>query len=313
MPHTHHSHSGQFCGSHAQDELEAIIQYAISRHFTVFALTEHMPRHDEDRYPNEIKANSTLKDLQLNEAAYVKEALRMREKYKGQLEIPIGFEGEWIRPESEQLVNDSIQKFDYDFFIGSVHYVHQIPIDYTKEVYQQARQKAGGTDERLFEDYFDAQFEMLKILKPPVIGHMDLIRLLSDDFNVEFQNMKGVWKRVQRNLDFIAGYGGILEINSAAVRKGMLEPYPKGEICKVALNREIRFCLSDDSHGIGHVAACYDQVLNFLDDVGIRSVVYLTHAEHGTGKVVDERFPGLRLNQIDVNGLRSVDFWQAKN
>lgn len=52
MPFSHHSHSGQFCG-HATDTLEEMIQTAITRRMTVFALTEHMPREQADLYPDE--------------------------------------------------------------------------------------------------------------------------------------------------------------------------------------------------------------------------------------------------------------------
>lgn len=100
-------------------------------------------------------------------------------------------------------------------------------------MYEDARNAAGGIDERLFEDYFDAQFEMLQALKPPIVGHFDLIRLLSDDRNGGFRHMTGVWSRITRNLDFISKYGGILELNSAALRKGLNEPYPCLEICQV--------------------------------------------------------------------------------
>jgi histidinol-phosphatase (PHP family) len=310
MPHTHHSHSGQFCPGHAVDDLESIIQHALSLKMTVFALTEHMPRHDVDRYPSEIASNSTLPLLQENETAYVKEALRLREKYSGQLEMPIGFEGEWIRPESQGLVEQSIKLYDFDFFIGSVHHVHTVPVDYDDETYREARRIAGGTDERLFEDYFDSQFEMLKALRPPVVGHFDLIRLKSDDFNVSLKSMPGVWDRAMRNLDFIAGYGGLVEINSAAVRKGMDEPYPNREICKAALQRGIRFCLSDDSHGIAQVAHSYARVLAFLEKAGISSVTYLRHCEQGS-QSVDQRFPTLGLVSVDLSRLKEEAFWSV--
>lgn len=118
--------------------------------------------------------------------------------------------------------------------------MHTVPIDYDREMYERARELAGGSDERLFEDYFDAQLDMLQQLKPLVVGHFDLIRLKSDDMERSFRSWPGVWSRVLRNLDFIAGYGGLLEINGAALRKGMSEPYPKGEICKV---RGLHFCV----------------------------------------------------------------------
>lgn len=53
MPVSHHSHSGQFCG-HAQNTLEEVVKTAIKKKMLVFALTEHMPREEEDLYPEEV-------------------------------------------------------------------------------------------------------------------------------------------------------------------------------------------------------------------------------------------------------------------
>ena len=140
---------------------------------------------------------------------------------------------DWIRPSSRDAIQGLLKKYPFDLFIGSVHHVHTIPIDYDKKMYLEAREKSSGNDEKLAEDYFDLQFEMLQALKPPVIGHFDLIRLFSDDPEASFVQWTGVWQKILRNLDFIVDYGGLLELNSAGLRKGMSEPYPKAEICKV--------------------------------------------------------------------------------
>lgn len=163
----------------------------------------------------------------------------LREKYASQIKIIIGFEIDWIRPASKDLIERSLSRFPFEFFVGSVHHMHTVPIDYDRPMYEQARETAGGTDERLFEDYFDAQLDMLKQLKPLVVGHFDLIRLKSDDMERSFTTWPGVWSKILRNLDFIASYGGMLELNSAALRKGMTEPYPKAEICKVSTQSSV--------------------------------------------------------------------------
>jgi histidinol-phosphatase (PHP family) len=126
-----------------------------------------------------------------------------------------------------------MQDPDTEFFIGSVHHVHEIPIDYDHTMYNQARAAAGGTDERLFEDYFDSQYEMLQMLKPRVVGHFDLIRLLSDEPNRSLQDWEGVWAKVIRNLKLIHEQGGLVEINASGLRKGLNEPYPARPICEV--------------------------------------------------------------------------------
>ena len=85
----------------------------------------------------------------------------------------------------------------------------------------------------LFAQYFDAQLEMLEAVRPPIVGHFDLIRRESDDPNADWRRYDQVWKKILRNLHFIMEYGGVLEVNTAALRLGMTEPYPRAEICQV--------------------------------------------------------------------------------
>lgn len=310
MPFSHHSHSGQFCDGHARDSLEDIILTAISKGMQTFALTEHMPRHDVDRYPEEEEAGNTLAASLDNEASYFKEAVRLRQKYGTEIALPIGFECDWIRPESLELIDRSIRTYPFDFFIGSVHHVHTIPIDYDDTFYQQARQKAGGTDERLFEDYLDAQLMMLQATKPPVVGHFDLIRLKSDSPDGSLRRFTGVWEKVERNLDYISSYGATLELNFASLRKGMSEPYPQAEICEAALNKGIKFCLSDDSHGMDQVALNYSQCLPFLRKVGISSLTFFRHSAESSNST-DQRFPTLQSEQISLADAEQHIFWKT--
>lgn len=56
MPHSHHSHSGQFC-RHAKDNLEDVILEAIRQGFQSFGLSEHAPRWRlEDLFPEEVSS-----------------------------------------------------------------------------------------------------------------------------------------------------------------------------------------------------------------------------------------------------------------
>lgn len=267
-----HSHSGQFCPGHAKDNLEEVIQTAISRGFKTFALTEHMPRDsDKDLYPEE----ESIDPLAPMHDAFLIEAVRLRSKYASEIKLLIGFEGEWIRPSYGTLIKELASNPAVDYFIGSVHHVHEIPIDYDVATYRKARDVAGGTDERLFEDYFDLQLEMLNALKPRVVGHLDLIRLLSDEPNRDLKGMKGVWEKVVRNLKVIVQQGGLVEINSSALRKGLKEPYPTRSVCEEYLKLGGKLTLSDDSHGIGHVGTNYGRAIEYLESLGVQEVFTL--------------------------------------
>ncbi len=124
-----------------------------------------------------------------------------------------------------------------------MHHVHSIPIDYDAATFSAAvaaSSRTGdpedGTEETLYEDYYDLQHEMLTTLRPRVVGHFDLIRLLSEEPTRDIRPWKGVWARVLRNLKVAAEQGAWLECNSAALRKGLAEPYPGRSIA------EVRFC-----------------------------------------------------------------------
>lgn len=75
--------------------------------------------------------------------------------------------------------------------------------------------------------------------------------------------------------------------------------FPRSQVCthltdrKAALQRGIRLCLSDDSHGISQIAYGYQQALEFLEDSGVQSLHYLKHAD-SEFEAVDSRFPVLR-------------------
>lgn len=170
-----------------------------------------------------------------------------------------------------------------------MHHVHGIPIDYDAKMYNHARDLAGGSDLRLFEDYFDAQLEMLETLKPKVVGHFDLIRLLSDKPDRDLRVWEGAWARVVRNLKVVVEQDGLLEINSAALRKGLKEPYPGRAICKMFLGLGGKLTLSDDSHGIDHIATNFEKAVEFLESLGVREVWLLQAADGDIGRALSTK------------------------
>ncbi|KAL8940561.1 MAG: hypothetical protein Q9216_002748 [Gyalolechia sp. 2 TL-2023] len=306
MPYSHHSHSGQFC-AHARDTLEGVVKAAIDKNMQVFALTEHMPREKQDLYPEEIAAGYSEEKLLDIFSDYYNEALRLQRKYASELNIFIGTEIDWIRPSSKHFIENLFSTFQLQLFIGSVHHVHGIPIDYTAGLFQQARLTSGGSNERLFEDYFDLQHDMLEVLKPPIVGHFDLIRLKSDDPGLSFVEMQSVWQKVRRNLALVSSYRGILELNSAALRKGLEEPYPNAEICKEFLALGGQFTLSDDSHGIDQIGSNYRDLLRFAEKVGITQITFL---EMGPA-TQDSQLPNVTAKTTPLSQLHNHPFFAS--
>jgi len=166
--------------------------------------------------------------------AYLQEAIRLRAKYLDEIKIFICFEGEWIRSDYGATIKSLACNPTIDFFIGSVHHVHTVPIDHNPALYNKAMQLSGGTEEALFADYYDLQYEMLVALRPRVVGHFDLIKLLSAKPLKDPKLWANVWSKILRNLQFIVEYGGLIELNSSGLRKGLGEPYPGRTICEAS-------------------------------------------------------------------------------
>ena len=183
----------------------------------------------------------TTQDLSNTFSKFVEEARRLQAKYHDQISLLVGIEIDWIRPESKAWIESLLSHYQLDTMIGSVHHVHGIPIDLSPSAYgaalsrsaERAQELNAAGVEMLFADYFDTQLEMLQALKPPIVGHFDLIRLMNPLPNASLKTFSRVWRKVLRNLLFVSEYGGVLEINASGLRKGLVEPYPNSEICSV--------------------------------------------------------------------------------
>ena len=290
--HSHHSHSGTYV-SHGADDLDSIVASAERKGFTVFCLTEHMPRlENKYLYPEETAKNYTTDNLKKDFGDFLSHAKEIQKKYNehGKMRVLVGFEVEGINEEhiqySKSLLDNGITKINLS--IGSVHYVNDSPIDFNQELWFEARDKCENKSTRsLFYKYFEAQFAVLKGLKPTVIGHFDLIRLFSPqnerdpstdklikdvDLKIDWPE---VWALVETNVKLVVEYGGLFELNSSAFRKGWNSPYPLMDICNCIVENGGKFCLSDDSHSIVQVGMNLHRAFAFA-----RDVLHLTHIYH---------------------------------
>lgn len=223
--------------------------------------------------------------------------MRLKTAYASQITLLVGTETEWIRPSCLGSITQLLSTHALDTLVGSVHHVHGLPIDYDSAQYARARTASGGSDERLFEAYFDAQLEMLRAVRPPVVGHFDLVRLKSAEPDRGLDDLPGVWERVRRNLECVLSYGGVLEVSSAALRKGLAEPYPGEEVCRLWHEMGGKVVMSDDAHEVGHVGGGYPRLVDYLKACGFKEVWCLKTGMEGA----DERFPGTGLVRVGLD------------
>lgn len=268
--HSHHSHSGEFC-QHAVNTLEEMVLRAIELEFSLFCVSEHMPRYDERHlYPEELESSTSVDDLSSVFQKYISEARRLQLKYKNKIDILVGFEAEAIDARYAQKAKDLYLGNKLDYFVGSLHHTLDVPIDFDQEGFDKAVETAGGV-ESVYKHYFRELRQFVEATKPPVIGHIDLIRLYSKhlDFNLKTSS---AWEDLVALVDAGIKANSLFEFNSSAVRKGFPYPYPQTDVAKLIIEKGGKFCLSDDSHSIQQVGLNYSVVLEYIKELGLKEV-----------------------------------------
>jgi histidinol-phosphatase (PHP family) len=261
----HGGHSGEFC-CHATDTLEEIVAAYAGKGFHWAGITEHIPPID-DRYlyPEEIKAGFNTKTLHKRFDRFITSCRHLQRKYIDKIQIYVGLETEYFQG-SIPYIKDLMQRYEPDYIVGSVHHVDDIGFDYSEKIYTQAINAAGGI-EALYCDYFDAQYQLIVELLPPVVGHFDLIRIYDPDYKQHLKLPK-VREKVRRNLELIRRLNLIMDVNARAITKGAMEPYPTQSILEQAVKLGIPLVPGDDSHGIDTVGLNIDKIIKVLTKVG---------------------------------------------
>lgn len=297
-----HSHSGSFC-KHARGTLEEVVLKAIELGFKTYGLSEHMPRYrEQDLYPEEKKLK--VEDLSEMFDAYVKEARSLQLKYKDQIKLLVGMETENIYDQTIDQILELHRKHNFDYLVGSVHHVAEMPIDFSRETFQNAVTELGGLD-RMFQGYFDLQLELLERVKPEVIGHFDLINMFC------FHDVEGekkmveeyspiVWEKIVRNVKVGIQNNALFELNSSAFRKALPGAHPQSDIVQLIKSHGGKFTLSDDSHGPLAVGMNYHLLLEYLQKIQI-TVIYVLERDEQTGKVVHK----------EIQDIQNHTFWNV--
>jgi histidinol-phosphatase (PHP family) len=260
----HGGHSGQFC-SHAADTLDEIVQCYIRKQFPWVGITEHAPFISENSlyYPDEREVGLTPKLILQRFDDYMLECRRLQKKYQNKIRLFSAMEIETYSG-YEQFVPYLIDRFQPDYIVGSVHFINDIGFDYSESFYNQIVETVGGKD-KLYCLYFDKQYEMIKILKPSVVGHFDLIRIFDRNYKSRLLN-PDIWQRIERNLQLIKDLDLIMDFNLRSLYKGAEEPYISRPILKRVRELNIAVVPGDDSHDISSVGNYLTEAIKILKD-----------------------------------------------
>ena len=188
-------------------------------------------------------------------AAYRAEIAALKEKYRDKIEILCGIEQEYFADFPAE---------DYDYVIGSVHYLKRgdryLCIDQSKDEFCGiVREVFGGDFIAAAEEYYALVGDVLNKTGADIIGHFDLITKYNEGgclFDESDPRYVAAW---QAAVDKLLPYGKPFEINTGAIARGhRTTPYPAVPILNYIREHGGHVVMNGDTHAAKNLCYQFD-------------------------------------------------------
>ena len=194
---------------------------------------------------------------------YKKEILRLKEKYSNDINILLGLEKDIF---STDFTND------YDYIIGSVHYVEvggkiKTIDEFPDNIKMLTQEDFNGDIYSLCEHYYKTVSDVAKITNCDIVGHIDLISKFNEGNKFFDEKNPRYINAYKCAIDKIMEKCSLFEINLGAVIKGYKKrPYPSDSIIDYIISKGGKFILSSDSHCRDNIAFEFEKWQNIMLD-----------------------------------------------
>ena len=278
----HGGHSGEFC-EHAEGTLRETLEAAVEAGFATYGVSEHAPRLEPRfLYASERAKGYTVERLEREFEAYARASKSLQAEFSGRLAVLRGFETEAV-PEGRyaDLMRELRELHGFDYVVGSVHHVAEISIDESPARFRAATEACGGLED-LFERYYDQVREMIEEVRPEVVAHLDLPKLFAPaESDLATPRIR---RAAEKAIQAAASHGCILDVNTAAWRKRLPDPYPAPWLVSMARQVGVPFCFGDDSHNGSQVGGGLGRARDYLLAHGVSTVTCLELSEGALGR-----------------------------
>ena len=130
---------------------------------------------------------------------------------------------------------------------------------------------------------------------PDIIGHLDKIKIQSEDGQLFAEQAPWYQEAVQHTLDVIAERSLIVEVNTRGLYKQKTdEPYPSGWILKRMRAMNIPIVLNSDAHHPRELTAFFPETVARLVQLGFQEVQQLQNGQWQAVSLETQPLPAAR-------------------
>lgn len=189
------------------------------------------------------------------------EVERLKEKYRGKIEILFGIEADYYATE---LYGKT------DYVIGSVHYLKfgdkYRSLDMSaEELCRIVDEEFGGDWYAMCEEYYERLSDIKERCAADIVGHFDIVTKFNEGdrlFDTSAERYRKAWKIAA---DKLIADGLCFEINTGAIARGKrTTPYPSVEITEYLKSRGAHLILSSDAHCAENLAFQFEKYTHLL-------------------------------------------------
>lgn len=254
--HTHHERCG-----HAVGKLEEYIQQGIAIGLDHLGVSDHMPLLHVDPAAYYSEVAMPLAEL----PRYVEEAFALKEKYRGQIEVRVGLEGDYVEGWEEE-ISRLIEMYPWDYVIGSVHFLGEWDVTDYRQVHHWEGQDAFA----IYQRYYKAVAKAAATGFYDIMGHLDVIKRFGYKPGAELE--QAVLELERTALHAVAKAGVVMELNASGLSKPCAEMFPSQRILQGAIELGIPLTLGSDAHDPQKLGEHLDTARGLLYRLGVREV-----------------------------------------
>jgi histidinol-phosphatase (PHP family) len=190
---------------------------------------------------------------------------------RDQTDLRLGIEADFV-PGAEDRTANLLQARDFDYVVGSVHFVREGAVDMDDfSVWD-----SGSSVEQIWRRYFETIGEAARSGLFDVLGHPDLVKVWGGERPLPDGDLRRYYELA---IDGIAESGIAVELSTAGLRKPVKELYPAPAFLEMCLEAGAPVALSSDAHRPQDVGADYEPALELLDQLGVSELCVFEHRE----------------------------------
>ena len=178
------------------------------------------------------------------EKKYKAEILRLKDKYSGEIKVFMGIEYDWY---------SDFDISDYDYIIGSVHYIKKgdyfIPLDETADHHKAAiKEFYGGDADALAEEYYSMVSRLYEKMGCDIVAHIDLITKFNEREEIYTETERYKSAAIDACTE-LSKKPVVFEINTGAISRGYrTTPYPAPFILDTLIGLGASLVITPDAH-----------------------------------------------------------------